>query len=116
MGRNMREAFASKSSWLKATDLQGREVLVKIDGVSVAEFDDGEKPAITFSGKEKGMVLNNTNGLVLCDAFGDDAEGWVGKEVLLYPDRTNYQGQMVDCLRLRVPPMKTEESDDELGF
>ncbi len=116
MGRNMRQQFASKSSWLKAADLQGHEVRVRINGVTEADFDDGAKPAILFENKEKGMVLNNTNGLVLCDAFGDDAEGWIGKEVFLYPDKTNFKGEMVDCLRLRVPPKESAAETDDPSF
>jgi hypothetical protein len=64
---------------------------------------DGEKPIITFVGKDKGLVLNKTNATMIVDSYGDESDVWVGKEIELYPDKVNYQGQIVPCLRVRIP-------------
>ena len=58
----------------------------------VLHFEDDTKP----------LVLNKTNGSVLLDAFGLESDDWIGKQVILYRDRTAFRGEMVDCLRLRI--------------
>lgn len=106
------EFFDSK--YLAAADLAGHEVTVKISGVDVADFQDGtRKPVLMFVGKRKGMTLNKTNANKLKAQWGDDMDGWVGKEVILYPDTTDFGGRTVDCLRLRpVLPVVNATSDD----
>ena len=98
----MRNDFGSESKWLKADDLQGREYPLTISGVSAENMGEGEiKPALHFHGAEKGMVLNVTNRLRLCDAFGDDSDTWVGKRVIVYSESTTFRGQPTKGLRVR---------------
>lgn len=98
----MSEAFPSK--YLKAADLAGRAHKLVIDGADYAELGDGTaKPALTFIGKQKQLILNKTNGSLLAAAFGDDADKWRGKEIEIYPDKASMQGRIVDCIRVRVP-------------
>jgi hypothetical protein len=108
-------------TYLKADDIpSGQDLPVEIAKVSVEQLDDGDKLAVHFAGKQKAMVLNKTNGGVLCDAFGDDADTWIGKAITLYRDRTMFGGKMVDCLRLRVtappiPPQPTSAPVEALA-
>lgn len=105
------EFFDSK--YLAAADLQGHEVKVTISGLQVAEFENGHKPVLLFAGKKKGMTLNKTNAAKLKAQWGDDMDKWVGKEVILFPDTTEFQGRTVDCLRLRpVLPVVNATGDD----
>ena len=101
------------SKYLAAADLQGHAVTVNISSVSIEnvgrEDKPENKPVLTFSGKEKGLVLNKTNTMVIADAYGDDTDDWVGKELQLYPDKTQFQGKLVDCLRVRTPVKETDE-------
>ena len=97
------DLYPSKSQNLKAEDLQGHEVKVSIESNEVAEFDNGNRLVLKFKGKEKGLVLNKTNAMKIADAYGDDPDNWAGKEIIIYPDKTDYQGKMVDCLRVRIP-------------
>ena len=78
----------SESKYLKAADLQGKTVRVKISGVNLLEFDDDEKgkitkPALALEGKEKQVVCNKTAVQDLIGAFGPNSENWVGKDVRL---------------------------------
>ena len=106
------EAFPNNSKWLSASDLQGHEVKVQIMQVTVAEFDNGNKPALMFAGKNKGLALNRTNAKKLAAAYGDDMDGWLGKEVIIYPEVVEFQGKQVDSIRARpVLPKATGDSD-----
>lgn len=98
---NIGNAFPSR--FLKAADLQGRAVRVTISDVVVEDIGDGEKPVLYMAGKQKGVVLNRTNASVIADTYGEMTEGWQGNELELYPDKTQFQGRIVDCLRVRIP-------------
>ena len=92
---DMTKYAGSESKWLKASDLQGGRPTVTIKSVELIEFeDDGvkkEKPALTFEGKDKGLVLNATNTEELIHAFGPDSEDWKGKKIGFHP--SIYQGE-----------------------
>ena len=106
----------SESKYLRAKDLQGKRVILKIREVSLVQFeDDGKtksKPVIWFEGKEKGMVLNGTNTEVLCRDFGADSNGWIGKEVQL---KTQYYSG-VDKEGLVVEPHQEVDFNDDVPF
>lgn len=109
-----------QSKWLKAADLQGAEVKVQISGCAIEEFTDGDKkdtkPVLYFTGKKKGLMLNRTNSAIIADTYGDDTDGWIGQDIIIYPDKTLFQGKMVECLRVRTPiPTANGESIDP-GF
>jgi hypothetical protein len=113
------EQFASK--YVNADDLRGREVEVTIADVAQATLNNGDKkaPVLMFKGKEKGLVLNKTNALNLSEKLGDDTDKWIGAKIILFPDRTQYQGRMVDAVRVRVSqaPVKADgDKDDPIPF
>ncbi len=100
------EMFPSK--FLKAADLNGNSVNAIIEQVEIQDVvgqgkKQDHKPVVFFQGKEKGLVCNKTNGQAIADAYGDDTEAWQGKELEVYPDRTSFQGKLVDCIRVRIP-------------
>ena len=51
----MRISGAFPSPYLKAADLQGRRVPVKILRVEMQDFGDEAKPVVYFEGKSKGL-------------------------------------------------------------
>ena len=67
---NINAAFPG--AYLKAADLQGRAVRVQIQDCVMEHLDDGDKPLLTFAGKDRGLILNKTNGGILAAALGDD--------------------------------------------
>ncbi len=101
------EMFPSR--FLSASDLpKGRTVEVDIEDVQMVAMDDEGgntfKPAVSFVGKQKQLVLNRTNAEVLARVFGPDSDDWLGKKVFLFVDQTDFRGKRVDCLRLKVAP------------
>jgi hypothetical protein len=97
---NINEVFPSK--YLKAEDLQGREIQVTISHVTVETFDDNKaKPILYFVGKQKGVALNKTNSTNISAVFGPETDHWSGKPVILYPAWVDYQGKSVQAIRVR---------------
>jgi len=113
----MKIGTAFPSKYLKSDDLQGKEVKVEIDRCVTEDVtgDGEEKLIVYFRGKKKGLVLNKTNATKIAATYGDETDGWDGKPVILYPDTTQYQGRMVDCIRVRVP-LETAGEDEKLPF
>lgn len=102
----MKISSAFQSKYLKAADLpEGRDVFVKIDDVQmeVMETQGDEKPVLSFIGKKKTMVLNQTNANAISSVLGDDTEAWHGHSIALFTATTSYNGRTVPCLRVRVP-------------
>jgi hypothetical protein len=103
-------------STLKAADLQGREPTVTIATVEAKKFNDGNKIVITFVGKEKAFVCNKTNANRIAYAHGTNTDNWVGKQIQLYTDLVDFQGQTVEAIRVRPPtkPAPTVSGNYEL--
>ena len=101
---NIEAAFPSK--YLKASDLLERPHTVIMDRVVQEEIGQGDmdlKPVLYFKKATKGLVLNVTNGRMIASAYGNETEDWSGLEIEIYPDRTPFKSQIVDCIRVRVP-------------
>ena len=100
---------------LKAKDFIGKNLKVKIERVDTVTYPaDENKPEQTkavlyFVGKEKRLVLNGTNTETLCNAYGNDSDGWLGKEVALsvkdYTDKGFGHGWI-------VTPIEVDFDDD----
>lgn len=99
---NVDEIYPSTKS-LKAADLQGRTVGVVIENFEVKKFDNGNKIILSFAGKEKTLVVNKTNAKIIATAYGVNTEGWLGKKIEIYPDKTMFGAELVDCIRVRIP-------------
>ena len=118
------EAYPSK--WLKAADLQGKTVTVKVHSVTMEQFMDGSsKPALWFKGREKALILNKTNAMTLSSVYGDDTDNWTGKPVELYSQIVQGPNGMVEGLRVRVPEQAQpapavqttpDDLDDDIPF
>lgn len=102
----MRISSAFPSKYLKAADLDGRQVTVTISHVDMEDVATGEepKPVLYFDGKEKGVVLNKTNANVLSMAYGDDTDDWTGQKITLFEAMVSYQGNTVAAIRMKLPP------------
>jgi hypothetical protein len=98
------ESFPSK--YLKASDLQGREVRVTMGHVETEKLGDDQRPVLYFKGKEKGVVLNRTNSNTIADAYGDDTEDWFDQPLILFSVMVDFQGKVGPAIRCRVPTAK----------
>lgn len=105
----MNEAYPSK--YLKADDLQGRTVQVKISKVLYEEIGHDRKVAMYFQGKERGIILNKTNANTIAAIYGPDTDNWVGGELELFPTMTDFQGKSVPAIRVRVPPRRPQNGN-----
>lgn len=90
--------------FIKAADLNGKDVTLKISAVVVDELvgDKGTemKGLISFAGAKKQLVLNKTNGLCLKQMFGRETDAWVGKRVTIFPTTFNDE----PCIRIKGSP------------
>lgn len=103
---NVNDAFPSKT--LKASDLGNNLVTVRISHVEVEAMGRGKdaetKPVVYFEGKSKGLVLNKTNAKRIVEITGSpDTDHWKGHAITLYATETEFQGETVDCIRVKAP-------------
>lgn len=103
----MRMSTAFPSKYLSEPDLQGREITVTMSHVQmegISADNDDQKPVLYFEGKKKGLVLNKTNSTTITRVYGDDSDDWLGKSVTLYPTTDRFKGEIVPCIRVKIPP------------
>lgn len=94
------------SQYIKASDLQGREIRVTMARVDREKIGTDTKLVLYFKGKDKGLVLNKTNANTIGDAYGDDTDDWYDQPLILFSVKTDYQGKVVDATRCRIPTAK----------
>jgi len=92
------------SNYLKADDLQGRDVPVTIREYKMEKLGDDNKLVIYFRGKEKGLVCNRTNADRIAHYYGEDLKEWLGKSVILGTELVSFQGKTSDALRIKGRP------------
>ena len=89
--------------FLKAEDLQGRNVKVKINKVEVKQFDDGDKLIVHFEGKDKALVCNKTNASIIAEVTGkNDTDDWLGESIWLVTKKVEFQGKLVPAIRVAL--------------
>lgn len=94
------------SLYLKAAELQGKDVTVTIEKVQLEELTmrgglKKKKGVIYLRGKEKMIVLNRTNAETIVKLYGPDTNGWIGKRITIYADRVTFGRETVDAIRVR---------------
>ena len=95
------EMFPGK--FLRADDLEdGEERNAVISTIKTEEMRGGNDKPVLHLEDGAALPLNKTNAKVLAKAFGDDSRGWVGHEIVIYKSTTEYQGDIVPCLRIKV--------------
>lgn len=95
------------SNLLKAQDVTdaGGEMPLTIESVELKEFDGDNgakerKPIIHFK-EGKQMVCNKTNGNAIAELYGDDTDGWLGKELILVVRDVDFQGKSTPAIRVK---------------
>lgn len=104
----MSEEFPSK--FLKAADLQGREVRLTMANVEREKIGDDFKPVLYFKGKDRGLALNKTNAGTIADAYGDDSDDWFDQPIILFSVMVDFQGKVGPAIRCRVPTAKDNKA------
>lgn len=112
------------SEYLKAADLQGREIPVTISQVKFEKMDGKDRAVLFFIGKSKGLMLNKTNINNIVALYGEETNDWNGKEIVLFPAWVDYQGKSVEAVRVKGPQARSsapqrrqdpEYSDDRIS-
>ncbi len=112
---NISEAFPS--NYLKPADLNGEPCPLTIRTCAMEELGQGNdkesKPVLYFDGVQKGLVLNKTNATNIAKVYGDDTGNWTGKDIQVFPTTTEFKGETVDAIRVRVVPEAQPEKQPE---
>ncbi len=107
----MKLSEAYPSSFLKADDLQGRDVIATISSVELETIGQGadkeQKLVIGFKGKEKKLVCNKTNAGTIGQLYGDETDDWIGKQVILTARDVEYQGKTTLAIRVSLKKPST---------
>ena len=106
----MKRSQAFPSTYLSKDDLPeppgAKRVTIADVRMEPIESDGQErdKAVMYFDGKVKPFILNNTNWMTIEDVYGDETEGWSGKDLDIYLDPgVMYQSKRVGGVRVRVP-------------
>jgi hypothetical protein len=115
------DIYTSAGATLKASDLQGKARRVVIESFEVKEFEDEgrktKKAVLRFEGKDKGLVVNKTNGQIIAHNIGsDELNDWLGHEIIMYPTRVSFGDQMVDAIRVKEAVPEVADLNDEIPF
>lgn len=103
--------------WVKAYDLDGKELTVVIQKVEAGTLDNHRtktqerKPIVWFRGAKKPLALNKTNAKTIAGLYTNETERWVGQAITIYPTRTMMGGEEVDCIRVRPKVPKGKGQD-----
>jgi hypothetical protein len=108
---DLNDCYGSK--YLSAADLGDKKLrtrIAKIRKEAMRQQSGAERPkfVIYFTTLDKPMVLNATNKIALVEQLGNVPADWIGAEIGLYTENTQFAGKPVKGLRLRVlGPAKT---------
>ncbi len=116
-GISMKISAAFPSNYIKASDLNGKPWDMKIRTAAMEDLGQGNdkesKPVLYFDGVQKGLVLNKTNATNIAKVYGDDTGNWTGKDIQVFPTTTEFKGETVDAIRVRVVPEAQPEKQPE---
>jgi hypothetical protein len=102
------EIFQSK--YLKAGDLpeEGSQV-VTIEKIGLEEIgkDKETKIVLYFEELDQSLICNKTNARTIARLFAsEELDDWVGKTIRLYRTEVQFQGDVVEAIRVRSKPEK----------
>ena len=89
--------------FLTASDFdEDTEVTIERFEADVEVGKDGELRTVMYlKGYSRPMVVNATNRDRSTPQLGQQLDGWVGKQITLYPTTTDFGGKEVACIRVR---------------
>lgn len=96
---NYKEHFAG--AFFKAEDVK-TPIKAAIDRAELMTMNDGkEKPVVYLTGHRRGIVLNGTRYDQIVEITKThETDDWVGHEVCVYADKTNFGGKKVACIAI----------------
>jgi hypothetical protein len=112
------DAFPSK--YLKASDLpEEGTVTFTIEKIEIEEIgrEKKHKPVIYFEEDNRAMVANKTNCNTIAKVTGSRTfDDWIGKKINLYRAEVDFQGEMVESIRvsLKVKALVSPQTVDDV--
>jgi hypothetical protein len=102
---NINNAFPS--TYLKAADLQGRNINIAMHSVQFEEIGGEHKLILYFADpsgakKDRGLVLNKTNASIISEMYGPETDDWPGKVITMYAAKVEFQGKIVPAIRVKL--------------
>lgn len=99
----MNISAAYPSDYVKASDLNGKDVNLIIKEVRMEDIGEDNKPVVYFTKTDKGLVLNKTNANIIAGNIGThETNDWIGKSITLFPTQVDFQGRQVEAIRVRL--------------
>lgn len=105
------------NKWVKAWDLGGKTITVTIVKVEAGVLENAKArkkdraPIVWFKGAQKPLALNKTNAGAIAKMYGNETEKWIGKAITIYPTKTTFGPDEVDCIRIK-PGAPTGKAED----
>jgi hypothetical protein len=120
---NIDSLLKTSGDYLKAADLES-PIMMTISGAEPIRLEEKEpeKLLLHFKDDERILVTNRTNMQLLVSFFAStETNDWIGKQIVLYNDKTIMMGgRMVGGVRVRLPkgvePAGEKEFDDDVPF
>lgn len=102
---NATDMYEGSEKYLKAVDLKNGERTLIITDANECSFKNGDRQiALSFAGEVKTLGLNKTNFGTIAFSYGKDPNAWTGRPIVAFATTTsNQSGQIVPCVRLRIP-------------
>lgn len=98
------------NDFLGVIDLEGRPRTATIESFESREFPAKDrngrdymkkKWVLKLANQPKRWIVNKTNQDAIVFLLGPFLEEWIGKRITLIPDKTQFGGGTVDCIRVR---------------
>jgi hypothetical protein len=98
------------SDYLEAAHLDGETVLTiaSVTPRNQRKAKDGkpiDKPILGFEKAKRQLILCKTNAKAVALMYGNKMDGWVGKEITIFPTKGDFFGKKnVPCIRVKFIP------------
>ena len=97
---NVSHAVLAKSDQLNFDDFSGNKRTITVTSVTVTM---SEQPVAIFYDGHNGKPWKPSKGMLrlLCEAYGDESDNWVGKSIELYgDDKVKWAGKEIGGIRI----------------
>jgi len=114
----LNDLFPSKFLTKEDIGAGSKYTIVGVTQENVGKDEDPVmKPALHFNETKKPFILNKTNGESIAEAYGNNTEGWNGKEIVIYFDPTiMFGGKKTGGMRVRPPKGVVVDPSDDLPY
>lgn len=96
----------------KGVDYSNGDVVKIVNGGSIVSGDYGDRHVFSIRTKngEKNQTFNQTSMNACIDAFGEETEEWIGKDVKVTIVKQNVSGKFIDVVYLAHPDWELGEN------